>query len=150
MGRAVSFVSGLPRLPRVGVVLWCAASGRPPADLGSENHSGGRSVYRVNTTASQWVAIVNRAGSFQFLPPLLSGRPYYLSQPQHRFVAVVDRYHEGAQRLQVDGIGEVSVVNISTGHLGVCRRQACSMLHVAVLHVASRRVPVDGRACTVS
>ena len=132
-------------------MVWCAASGRPPAGVASENQSGGRSVYRVNTTASQWVAIVNRAGSFQFLPPLLSGRPYYLSQPQHRFVAVVDRYHEGAQRLQVDGIGEVSVVNISTGHLGVCRRQACSM-YVARGGVACCiSACADGdRACTAS
>ena len=83
----------------------------------------GRSIFRLRLTASQWAAVVTQEGNFRFLPPLLTGAIYYLAEPEQRFVGVIDRYKEGVQRHDVPGIGEVSIANISTGALGVCRRQ---------------------------
>lgn len=81
----------------------------------------GTLVARVCPTANDWVAIVTDQGQLEIFPPLLDGSPYYFYQPTHRYVALVDKNLEGEHRLKVDGIGDVSIVNLRSGQLGACR-----------------------------
>jgi len=73
---------------------------------------------RIMLGSSEWVAVVNR-GSLSFYPPRLDSQPYYFSQPESTVIGIVDKNRKEAQKLDVPGIGNVTIVNIASGELAI-------------------------------
>jgi hypothetical protein len=80
----------------------------------------GNETVRIMLRSSEWVAVLSQ-GRLSFYPPRLDGKPYYFSQPEDTVVGIVDKNKPGETKLQVPGIGAVSVVNIATGEIGACK-----------------------------
>ncbi len=80
----------------------------------------GRRVVRITPTKSESVMVLTQKGHTKFFPPLLSGKPYYFYEPEHQVMAVINKSKEGVQEYKVPGVGEVSVVNLTTGNVGAC------------------------------
>lgn len=81
----------------------------------------GNQTTRLMLRSSEWVAVLNQSGHLSFYPPRMDGQPYYFSQPENTVIGIVDKNKPGEQKLEVPGIGTVSVVNIPSGQIGACR-----------------------------
>lgn len=83
----------------------------------------GTSVARVMPGSNDWVAVLTQKGRLEFFPSLLDGSPYYFYQPAHRLISIINKNKVGEQKLNVPGIGEVTILNITSGQIGTCRIQ---------------------------
>jgi hypothetical protein len=90
-------------------------------DYRAGSKEAGNEVVRLMLRSSEWAAVIDRRGHLAFYPPRLDNQPYYFLQPEHTVVQVINKNTLGETRLEVPGIGNVSVVNIPSGSIGACR-----------------------------
>ena len=81
------------------------------------------SISRVMLRSSEWAAVLDKSGRLVFFPPRFDNVPYYFQQPEYTLIKVINKNQQGANELNVPGVGKVSVVNIPTGSLGKARIQ---------------------------
>jgi hypothetical protein len=84
------------------------------------NVTNNASVTRIIPTQSEWIAVISGEGRFELVPPMLNNQPYYFYQPDYTFLGVVNFRQPGEQQFNVPGIGEVTIVNLQTGSMGLC------------------------------
>ncbi len=81
----------------------------------------GTSVARISSGSNDWIAVLTQKGRLEFFPSLLDGTPYYFYQPEHQFIAIINKNVLGATKINVPTIGEVNILNLASGQIASCR-----------------------------
>ncbi|GEM_PF-3815886 len=99
---------------------WRYVASVPKAHIDYHVGQDGEMVHRIQSSESQWIAVVTREGKFELIPPPLDGSLYYFYQPTFTVVGIVNINQPGEQHFDIPRIGKVSIVNLSTGQIGCC------------------------------